>query len=150
MWHFHCTREFMDFTLDDWLDNSKWFDIKLLVNVNGLDHTCELQNDSYSHHIKKILNWLNLCCDKLLHLGQNVGLKFLDLLEEEMEAICWMGNWNNSIYDASYSSKLPLGPIRKLAGFFANNKIYFNTQTSVEPPCKLLLATLIGKLVYCA
>jgi hypothetical protein len=35
MFLFSVTREFESFTLEDWLENSKWFDIKLLVDLQG-------------------------------------------------------------------------------------------------------------------
>jgi hypothetical protein len=148
-WRFHCTGEFLNFTLDNWLNNKDWFDIKLLIDVNGSNNTQEMKNDSYGKVIKRILKKLKVACNKLLYLGWNLGSKILDLLEEETEPIWGMGNWNNGIWDNAYSSKLPLGPIRKLAGFHTN-KFYFNTRTSVEPPHELLLATLIGKFVYCS
>jgi hypothetical protein len=72
----------------------------------------------------------------------------LDLLEEESEEICQMGNWNPSIYDVSYSSKLPLPPIQKLVGYHSNQGFYWNIRTHVEPPEELLCATLMGKWVY--
>jgi len=150
MYRFDCTGEFKDMTINDWLDNSKWFDIKLLVDINTHDNTKEMQNDGYSDHIKRVLKLLALSCDKLCHLGRNLGSKILDLLEEESEEIRRMGQWNQSIFDNSYSSKLPMSPIRKLAGFFSNNKFYFNTRTAVKPLEALLRMTPIGEWVYSA
>ena len=134
--------------LEDWLDNKKWFDIKLLIDINGSNTTKEMKNDSYARHIRRILKMLQIICDKLLHLGRNLGSKILDMLEEEMEEIRRMGQWNPSVFDNSYSSKIPLGPIRKLAGFTGSSKIYFNTRTIVEPPDELLNATPMGQWCY--
>ncbi|KAG7364177.1 centromere DNA-binding like protein [Nitzschia inconspicua] len=40
---FHVTREFNDFTIEDWCTNSRWFDIKLLVDVDGIsDRTASI------------------------------------------------------------------------------------------------------------
>jgi hypothetical protein len=148
MYRLLCTGEFKDMTVADWLDNSKWFDIKLLVDVNGSDNTVEMKSDGYAKHIERVLKRLNLLCSKLLHLGRNVGSKILDLLEEESEAIRRMGQWNPSVFDNSYSSKLPMAPIRKLAGFYANNKMYFNTRTNVDVPDDLLRMTPISEWLY--
>ena len=147
-YRFHCTGEFRTMPVEDWLDNSKWFDIKLLVDINGSDTTKEMKNDSYARHIRRILKLLQIICDKLLHLGRNLGSKILDLLEEEMEAIRRMGQWNPTVFDNSYSSKIPLGPIRKLAGYTGGCKIYFNTRSTVKPDDVLLRATPIGEWVY--
>jgi hypothetical protein len=35
MFPFSVTREFENSTLEDWMENSKWFDIKMLVNLQG-------------------------------------------------------------------------------------------------------------------
>ena len=112
MYRFSVTREFEEFTLEDWLDNSKWFSIKLLVDLNGGDFT-----KSYADAIKMILLFLGIAAMHLLHLGRNLGAKILEMLEEENSAIQTMGNWNPSMQSSCYSTKLPMQPIRKLAGF---------------------------------
>jgi len=131
MYRFHHTQEFAHLTVDDWLDNRKWFDVKLLADIHAPDKTKEMGSDSYGHHISSILHHLGLPVNKLLHLGSNVGARILDLLEEEDEAIRKMGQWNPSVYDTSYSSKLPMGPMRKLAGYVGNHQLYFNTRPVV-------------------
>ena len=141
---FHVTREFADFTADDWMDNSKWFDIKLLANVAGVDMMLLLWNDGYGKHIKAILTHLGIAADDLYHLGRKLGAKILDLLEEETEEVQKMGNWNPSVHDNVYASKLPLLAICKLAGYISVGKIYFNTRTMVKVPNKLLCAMPMG------
>ena len=148
IYRFHVTREFSNLTVDDWLNNSTWFDIKLLADTHAPDKTKEMGSDSYGRHIAQVLKRLQLPGNKLLHLGRNIGARILDLLDEEDEAIRKMGQWNPSVYDTSYSSKLPMGPMRKLAGYHGNTKLYFNTRTSVEPPMCLLQSTPIGQWIY--
>ena len=143
---FLATHEFKDFTTEDWCDNSKWFDTKLLVDVNGADHTKEMRNDSYSRHMKKILKKLKIASKSLCHLGRKLGAKILELLEEEMEELKRMGQWNPSTFDNHYSAKFPLSAIRKLAGF--PDKLYYNTRTVVDVPQELLERTPIGKWAY--
>lgn len=71
------------------------------------------------------------------------------MLEEESEEIRGMGQWNPSIFDNSYSAKLPLGPMRKLAGFTCSNKMYYNPRTTLVPEDESLLrATPLGKWCY--
>ena len=86
--------------------------------------------------------------NKILHLGRNLGSKYLELLEAESSEINRMGQWAEGMQQKCYSAKLPMEPIRKLAGFFGKTKIYFNTRTVVEPPDEVLLKTPIGKWVY--
>ena len=59
-----------------------------------------------------------------------------------------MGQWNPSIFDNSYSAKLPRGPMRTLAGFHSTNRLYYNPRTTVIPDDDLLRATPIGRWCY--
>ena len=149
MMRFHYTREFIDFTLEDWKNNEKWFDIKLLVDIaNGTDFSAEMKHDSYATHIKKTLQKLGFPANKLLHLGRGLGTKMLEFLDEVGEEIRKMGWWNPGVMDNSYSAKIPISPIRKLAGYGERHTIYFNTRTAVIPPQELLDMTPIGKWCY--
>jgi Centromere DNA-binding protein complex CBF3 subunit, domain 2 len=147
-YRFYCTGEFADFGLDDWLSNEKWFDVKVLADIKSNDFTKEMKNDSYEAHIKSVLQRLSLNQNKILHLGRNIGSRILELLESEKSEIKEMGQWADGVQETSYSAKLPMGPIRKLAGFYGKAKVYFNTRTVVEPPDELLLQTPMGSWVY--
>jgi Centromere DNA-binding protein complex CBF3 subunit, domain 2 len=129
----YVTNEFKDMTVEDWFDNKKWFDIKLLSDVYGESNMKEMSKDTYGPHVKAVLKRLGIPFSKRLHIGRNFGAKCLELLEEEQEAIKQMGQWNQAMFDIAYSAKLPMGPMRKLAGFHGGNKMYFNTRT-VEMP----------------
>jgi len=83
MYRFHCMVEFSDLSVDDWLKNSKWFDIKLLADTHSPDQTKEMGSDSYGSHIRQVLSRLGLPMNKLLHLGRNIGAWIFDLLEED-------------------------------------------------------------------
>jgi hypothetical protein len=147
-YRFHHTKEFHDLSVDDWFDNRKWFDIKLLCDLYAEDNTKEMVKDSYSVAISKVLKRLGLPDSvkmnkerrkmrwkmmmkemmmswfKKCHLGRVQGSKTLEFLEENDEAIRKMGLWNPSVFDNSYSSKLPMGPMRKLAGFHGSNQMF--------------------------
>jgi Centromere DNA-binding protein complex CBF3 subunit, domain 2 len=144
------TNEFMDFTVGDWMDNKAWFDIKFLVDINGSDNTKEMCSDTYSDHVRKVLQRLNLPTNKLCHLGRNVGSKWLDLMEVDAEEIRRMGQWNNTVYDNSYSSKLPMNAMRNLAGYNSSNGLYYNTRTVVMPSQELCEMTPLGSFAYAA
>ena len=147
-YRFDCTGEFSDFSVNDWCSREKWFDVKVLVDVQSNDFKKEMSKDTYSRHILSILRRLKISCRKLCHLGRNLGARILEMLEEESEAIRRMGQWNPSIFDNSYSARLPLGPMRKLAGYHSSNKMYYNTRSTVEPDVFLLRSTPIGKWCY--
>ena len=92
MYRFAVTREFESFTLEDWLDNSKWFDIKLLIDIQGTQNMNEMKNRSFLDAIKMVLLFLGIAALKLVHLGRNLGAKLLEMLEVESRAIQTMGN----------------------------------------------------------
>jgi hypothetical protein len=150
MFRFSITREFENYTLEDWCDNSKWFDVKLLVDVQGTNNMKSMKNRSYSDAIKAILLHLGIAALHLVHLGRNLGAKLLEMLEEESRAIQQLGNWNPSMQESCYSTKLPMGPIRKLAGCTGANGMYYNPRTMEEVEMGLLQKTPIGKWVYVA
>ena len=143
---FYVIREFHDMTLEGWLGNSSWFDIKLLTDIQG-DPTKEMKNNMYARHIKGMLEKLSLVCGKILHLGRNLGAKILDLLQEEESAINAMGNWAQTIRRTCYSSQLPMAPMKGMAGF-EDGKFYILTRGEVKPPEDLQHMTPIGEWSY--
>lgn len=143
-YRFNFNNELDGLTVEEWFNNEKWFDLKLLVDLNARDKTKEMNSDSYGRKTKQILQGLGLPCDKQLHLGRGVGAKILDLMEADDEGIRRMGNWNPSVYDKSYSTKLPMGPMRTLAGFEGSSKMYFNPRTTVPVPDSLLRCSPFG------
>jgi hypothetical protein len=140
---FANTKEFDLFTADDWLENKKWFDIKLLVDAtrSDADHCKAMANDTYANAVKTTLRGLSIPSNHWVHLGRTLGPKILELLEEESDDIRRLGNWNPSIQESSYSIKLPLRPMRKLAGYTTANGMYFNARTTVIPSDELRMKT---------
>jgi len=60
--------------------------VKLLADLNG-NKEKPMVNDSHGSHVKKDLNFLSVMCDKLLHLGRNLGGRMLESMEAEQEEI---------------------------------------------------------------
>jgi hypothetical protein len=149
MYRFNTTREFEEYTIEDWSDNSKWFDVKLLVDIQGTNNKEKsMKNRSYAEAIKSILLQLGIAALHLVHLGRNIGAKLLEMLEEESRAIQQLGNWNPSMQESCYSTKLPMAPIRKLAGCTGANGMYYNPRTIEAVDMLLLRLTPVGKWVY--
>jgi hypothetical protein len=141
-YRFYLTNEFDDstFLVNYWLDNEKWYNIKLLVDGirADADHEQSMKNDTYARAIKKVCADLMIPSNHWLHLGRQLGAKILEFLEELREEIRNLGNWDPKIQETSYSTKLPWRPMRKLAGFVTGNNMYYNPRTTVEPPESLL------------
>ena len=102
---------FNDFTIEDWLDNTKWFDIKLLVDVSSPDKMKEMKNNGYSKHMKTLLTKLRIISDIVCHLDRKLGTEIFELLEEETEVLKKMAQWNPPVFDSACSTKLPLSAI---------------------------------------
>jgi hypothetical protein len=143
---FFLTHEFDKFTVDDWCDNRKWFDIKLLVDASrsDADYTKCMDNATYASAIKRVLGELGIPSCHWVHLGRTIGPKILELLEEEAEAIRVLGNWDPKIQETSYSTKLPLGPMRKIAGWIAAQGMYYNPRSQEWPSIPLMKKTPYG------
>jgi Centromere DNA-binding protein complex CBF3 subunit, domain 2 len=141
------SKEFTVMTKENWLDNSHWFDIKFLADANGNSRE-EMKSDTYGDKVKEHLRALGLPMNKVLHLGRNLGTKYLDIMEVDVNEVKRMGQWNQSIYEKAYSSKLPMTAIRQLAGFEEASGMHFNTRTQVFPSDELQQMTKLGILSH--
>jgi hypothetical protein len=133
---FNLTKEFEEFDLDDFLENEKWFDIKLLTDATRSDHdpTKAIANDSHAKAIKSVLGKLGLVSNHWVHLGRTIGPKLLEFLEIEAQEIWILGNWEAKMQECSYSAKLPMKAVRTANGFVQANGMHFNPRTVVEGP----------------
>jgi hypothetical protein len=131
---FWLTSEFVDFDFTNFLENKKWFDIKLLTDANRSDHDhCgAMANDTYAKAIKAVLGKLGLKSNHWVHLGRTIGPKILELLDVEAEVIRQLGNWDPKTQEASYSTKLPMKAVRAASGFVLADGMHFNARTVVE------------------
>ena len=147
MLRFSITREFSDPDFD-WLNNETWFRIKLLVDPYRRNYDQPMKSTSYARAVSEVFTSLKLVSSHLVHIGRVMGSKILEFLEIEGEEIRRLGNWNPSIQETCYSTKLPMIPIRALAGFSTGHGIYHNQRTVVEVPMELQRATPIGEFVF--
>ena len=139
---FAQTREFESFTAEQWLDNSSWFDVKLLVDASRSTNRCDpMKNNSYSDAIKSVLMSLSIPSTHFVHLGRVVGPKILETKEVDSEEIRRLGNWDPKIQESCYSTKLPMTAMRAMAGYTTASGMYYNPRTVVHPPEELLLET---------
>ena len=79
---FQITREFSDPAID-WTDNNKWFDMKLLADLNSEAYSVPMKNKSYSNAVKQVLCSLGIPFTHLVHIGHVLGEKY---------SRCWKKN----------------------------------------------------------
>jgi hypothetical protein len=143
---FHLTREFEEFTVSDWIDNSKWFDVKLLVDATRSDSNLSesMTDQVYAKAVKSVLGELGIASSHWVHLGRVTGPKILEMLEHEADEIRTLGNWNPTMQEKCYSTKMPMRPIRAIGGFTEAGGMHYSMRTIVEATKKLMESTPYG------
>jgi hypothetical protein len=106
-----------------------------------VDYSKSMTNCTFSDAMKKVLRALGIPSAHWVHLGRVLGPKILELLDTESEEIRRLGNWDPFLQELSYSTKLPLKPIRKIAGYSTGSGMYYNLRTTVKPSDELLRTT---------
>ena len=132
MFRFHLTGE-MELP-PDWTDNTDWFDMKLLIDAFTTDFEKSMSNDSYARAMKKILKELKIIASHYCHIGRVLGPGEVENLEGESDGSRVLGNWNPTIQEKCYSTKLPMKTLRLMGGFVDSNGMHFNIRVTVEPP----------------
>jgi hypothetical protein len=140
---FYQSKEFDCHRPEDWCENKKWFDIKLLVDASRSDANFEkpMSNDTYAKAVKSVLGQLCIASNHWLHLGRGIGPKILEMLECEREEIRTLGNWDPKIQEVSYSTKLPMKAIRNISGFVLAGGVHCNLRTVALASEALVLMT---------
>jgi Centromere DNA-binding protein complex CBF3 subunit, domain 2 len=143
---FHITREFVDFPLTNWLENSAWYDMKILVDAYNPQRNFSkpISNSTYCNKaIKKVLQELRLpSSTHFVHLGRKLGSKELKMLETQGSQIDALGNWNsNNVRETRYSTKLPMEAIKNKEGFTTGEKTHYLVRQGIDVPEVLLHKT---------
>lgn len=134
MLRFHVTKELEEI---DFTDNSKWFDIKLLVDRHAGDLESlsrSVSDQYYATSIKSVAKKLGLSPNHFIHFGRNQQPAVLEVEELESTEIKCLGNWGIDVYDDRYSTKMPLKAMRVSAGFEPERGCHFNPRAHVDPP----------------
>lgn len=145
MARFELTKEFEGPNCPDFTINSDWYDIKLLVGFgtnNGEENpvagrTKEMNSNGYNDAVKGILKSHGIPSNHYGHLGRVLGAANLQFQEIPDEEIRQLGNWQVTVRDQSYSTKLPLPAMRAMAGFIEADGMFFCPRSEVEPPEEL-------------
>ena len=99
------------------LDNLKWFKLKLLVDCRGKVKTNQgISNLGYFKKMKDACAKLKICSQHFVHFGRCAGLVKAELEELEGYDIDDLGNWNVNVCQNVYSAKLPMKAMRVVGG----------------------------------
>lgn len=118
---FFMSGEFSDGERPDFSVNKNWFEIKILTD-GSRKNTKSLKKNTYVDQIRQCFSDLDLATAHYGHWGRVSGAVKLEQEEVPPDLIKVMGNWEPSIQETRYSSKLPLMPLRVMAGFGKDEK----------------------------
>jgi hypothetical protein len=90
----------------------------------------------------RVFKMMNLPMKHTANIGRTLGPKALEMLEFSQDEIKILGNWDPKTQESTYSSKLPMAPIRAIAGFQYAGGSHYNPRTAVVVPEEL------SKLVF--
>jgi len=144
---FSCTGEFdngsggFDNDKYDFTENNRWFDIKLLVDLqSGAHHgyTNAIRNQPYADAIKRHCRELNIPTNHFVHVGRVLGSYMSEVNEDPTEELRKLGNWDPTTQEKFYSTKLPTKILRSKAGFNRGDGIHINPRVAVMPPDELV------------
>ena len=75
-----------------------------------------------------------------VHFGRSVGAIQAELYGLDSASIKSLGNWNPDTQEDRYSSKLPLKPLRVMAGHNEKKGLFFLPRSGMQPPDDILKA----------
>ena len=93
--------------------------VQVKVSRDGNNDNSEdrMPNRSYTKRIRDACSKFKLQTNKYLHFGRETGSALLEMEEVHQDEINALGNWCKDVFHKHYSSNLPLGAMRSLAGF---------------------------------
>jgi hypothetical protein len=122
---FRLTGEMDGGNRPDFRDNKAWFNTKLLVHRSQEDKSKEIKKKNYTDKIRDCFKDLKICTSHYGHFGRVSAPVRLELEEVNQELIRILGNWDATIQEERYSSKIPVQALRVMAGFRTEEK-HFN------------------------
>ena len=143
MVRFALTKEFEGDNCPDFRVNSAWYDIKLLIGYNACNpgaskqRTEPMEPKSYYEAMRKVLDKLDIPSNHYQHIGRVIGAQNLQILEVEDDDVRQLGNWQVTVRDLAYSTKLPLNAMRHAAGYVQANNAFYCPRSQVKPPRSL-------------
>lgn len=140
---FALTKEFDEVNCPDFRENSAWYDIKLLIGYNACnpgaskERSSPMKAKSYYSAMVKVLANLDIPSNHYEHIGRVIGAQSLQILEVEDDDIRQLGNWQVTVRDLAYSTKLPLKAMRYAAGHIEGTNAFICPRSQVPPPASL-------------
>jgi hypothetical protein len=126
----------------DFTNNSAWYDMKLYTDGTKTNVNKGIRPQAYGDMMTRVFKIMNLPTKHTAHIGRTLGPKALEMLEFSQDEIRILGNWDPKTQESTYSSKLPMAPIRAMAGFRDAGGSHYNPRTAVVVPEEL------SKLVF--
>ena len=125
----------------DFTKREDWFRIKCLVGLSNFaeSKTKGIKDKTYTEAIAKAQTAVGFPSNKKLHIGRQSGSCDLEMDLDDAD-IRQLGNWDPSIHEKAYSTKVPIKGIRAAGGYSETGGVCFNVRTIAEPSEELLAA----------
>ena len=110
------------------------FNIKLYMDGTATTKklTTGITSRRYAETMGNVFKIMGCFTKHTAHLGHILGPKKLELLELSPKKIRILGNWDPKTQESMYSAKLPIGPMKAMAGF--KGPILYNPRVGVDVP----------------
>ena len=136
-YRFYFSGEMEGMDRPDFTNNSSWFNIRLYTNGKIGNREKGVGSGVYGESISRVMKVMNVHSKHTAHLGRVLGPKFLEMNQFTQDDIRILGNWQPTTQESTYSTQLPMAPMRCIAGFKEGNGMHYNPRTQVVVPEEL-------------
>ena len=100
----------------DFLDNTAWFFIKLLVSATSKEVLEELDIKSFADAIQEAMDAVGVACNHRAHFGRKVMPVILEMCEVLSDLVKNLGLWSRDVHEQHYAASMPLQAMRVAGG----------------------------------
>lgn len=103
----------------------------------GQDKTHEMSYTGHYNPLKEAFRTLGIHSNAVTHTGRGAGARMADLSGASEESVRRLGRWTSGAMHGCYMTNLPLPAMRALAGFPADQQVFFLARAAIDPPLQL-------------
>jgi hypothetical protein len=132
-YQYHVMNEpFPDFSIPQ-----RWYDIVMFC-TDCINNVKAMSRTAHARAVCDAYSALNIMHQKVTHAGRQNGRQLLEKDGVEKVSADVAGGWSTGAGEGCYDNGLSLPSMRTMAGFPADEKVYFLPRASLNPPNALL------------
>ena len=121
----------------DFSTPQRWYDIVMFC-TDCRNDVKAMSRTAHAHAVYDAYSALNIMHQKVTHAGRQNGRQLLEKAGVEKVSADVAGGWSTGAGEGCYGNGLSLPSMRAMAGFPADEKVYFLPCASLNPPDALL------------